>query len=185
MPRTPSRHPPCPSAPARHPMPGVDPLAPHPREGKGLPGGDTRWRKGLLRCLLPVWQRCAPLPDFPAQGPCALVLGGGAVPAGPGSLLPVPCAGVGTPPPAPRPAHPAVPLLLTLRLAPKSRVPLDEELPGLSGGPPSPGSGGGPSPGHSGAIASQQPPPRAGPCWLGNAVYISLYFFLLCNLSMV
>lgn len=59
--------------PIPHPMPGVDPLASHPREGKGPPVGDARWRKGLLRCLLPV--PAAPLTNFPARGPRALVWG--------------------------------------------------------------------------------------------------------------
>lgn len=170
------------------PCPGVDPIAPHPREGKGLPIGDARWRKGLLPCLLPVPAVLCPPPRFfctgttcpgmeewgrwlslPARGPFSQFQCRG----GTSASCPSSC-----PPCHPAPAHP-------LWLAPKWWVPPDKGLPGLSGGPLSPGSGGGPSPGHPREVTSQQPHPRAGPRWLGNAVYISLYFFLLCNLSMV
>lgn len=54
-------------------------------------------------------------------------MGGEPIPAGLGSLLPVPCAGVGPLPPAPHPACPAILLTPTLHLAPKSQVPLDED----------------------------------------------------------
>lgn len=145
-------------APARHPMPRVDPLPPAP--GKGLPGRCSR-RKRLLCCLLPIPAVLCPPSQFSCMGTtCPGTWGWGAVPAGLWSLLSVPCARVGPPPPAPHPAHPAVLLLPTLWLAPKCWVTLDEGLTGLSGGPTSPGSGGGATLGQSPpSIPIQEPVP--------------------------
>lgn len=136
------------SAPARCPMPRVEPFSPSPGEGSSWQMA-TEERVALLPAAHPG-SAVFPSPVLLHGDHVPWYLGGGgAVPAGLGSLLPVPCARVGPPPPAPRPAHPAVLLLPTLWLAPKCWVPSDEGLTGPSVGPLSPGSGGGATPGQS------------------------------------
>lgn len=100
-------------------------FSPQGREGSSLAVKLTG-EKGCSAAFCPSWQCCAPLLDFPCTGntsPGTEEAAREAVPAGPGSLLSVPCAGVGpcagSGLPALHSAQPAMPLL-TLQLHPKA-----------------------------------------------------------------
>lgn len=165
---TPPCPPPCPPAPARHP-----PQRPVPRgwcsRGRCL----LEQRVALMRVLAALCPLFPPPPKLSYMSPG--ITGGLSPSGGPPSQCQVslvPCPPPSCPRCCPSPAVPG-PMGCTRR-----PDPADEGLPGPSGVPHPPAVVGGPSPGCPVAVASlpssNAPPPRA--CWLGNAVYISLYF---------